>query len=490
MTTSTRSIPHLCKQGDATQLIVDGQPFLIVGGELHNSSSSSLAYMEPIWERLVALHLNTVLAAVFWELVEPQEGKFDLTLIDGLIHEARRHDLRLVLLWFGSWKNGMSSYAPAWVKRDYARFPRAQIGDGQAVEVLSTFASEARDADARALAALMRHLRQVDGDQHTVPMVQEENKAGVLGDSRDRSPVANQAFAGPVPPALVEQLQQHRDELDPALAQRWEANGFQTEGSWETLFGKGAQTDELFMAWHYARYIDVVAAAGKAEYPLPLYVNAWLSSLDTPGGEASGGQKPGEWPSGGPLPHTLDIWQAGAPHIDFLAPDIYQPNYQAWCQAYTRRGNPLFVPEMRPTEEGARQVFYALGAHDAIGVSPFAIDSVVPAPDHPLVRSYAALRQIAPHILAHQGTDEMIGFLLDEDQPSITCELGGYELVIDLDRGFFEPCERGSGLVIALGPDEFLGAGFGFRVRFKELGSSPPQAGIAAGDEGENRDGR
>ena len=483
------SIPHLRKQGDATQLIVDGEPFLIIGGELHNSSSSSLAYMEPIWERLLALHLNTVLAPVSWELVEPQEGHFDFALVDGLIHEARRHDLRLVVLWFGSWKNGMSSYTPAWVKRNHQRFPRAQIGDGQSVEIMSTLGTETRDADAKAFAALMRHLYEVDGQENTVIMVQVENEVGVLRDSRDRSPAANEAFAGPVPPELVKQLQEHKDELGVDLRQRWEANGFRTEGSWEELFGSSVETDEFFMAWHYARYIDVIVAAGKTEYPLPMFVNAWLSSLGTKGGAASGGQKPGEWPSGGPLPHTLDIWQAGAPHVDFLSPDIYQPNYEAWCQAYTRRGNPLFVPEMRPSEDGARQVFYALGAHDALGVSPFAIDSVLPSEDNPLVRSYAALRQVAPYILEHQGKNEIVGFLLSKEQPTVTRRLGGYELEITLDRGFFAPCERGCGLIIATGPAEFLGAGFGFMVRFRSLSSEQEWVGIAASDEGQYRDG-
>ncbi|PJF38504.1 MAG: glycoside hydrolase family 42, partial [Phototrophicales bacterium] len=110
--------------------------------------------------------------------------------VDEMIYEARRHGLRLILLWFGTWKNGMSSYAPAWVKRDFRRFPRVKIHDGQLVEILSTFSTETRDADARAFAELMRHLKTIDGDDHTVIMVQVQNEVGVLGDSRDRSPIA------------------------------------------------------------------------------------------------------------------------------------------------------------------------------------------------------------------------------------------------------------------------------------------------------------
>ncbi len=479
------SIPHLRKQGDAVQLIVDGKPYLIIGGELHNSSSSSLDYMKPIWSRLKALHLNTVLAVVAWEMVEPEEGVFDFSLVDGLIREARRIDLRLVLLWFGTWKNGMSSYAPSWVKRDFNRFPLVKIEGGRSIEILSTFGDATCEADAKAFAALMAHLHEVDGRKNTVMMVQVQNEVGVLGDSRDRSAAADAAFAGAVSPQLMAQLTEHQSELGSGLLQRWEAHGLKAGGTWEEVFGSGVETDELFMAWHYARYVDAVAAAGKAEYPLPLFANAWLSSLGSePGGWASGGQKPGEWPSGGPLPQTMDVWMAGAPNIDFLAPDIYQPEFEAWCQQYVRRGNPLFVPEMRGNEDGARQVFYAFGEHDAMGVSPFGIDAIDPDVENPIERSYAVLSQLASAILEHQGQGKMIGFLLNEEEQVITRQLGGYQLEISLDEGFGQSAERGAGLIIATDDNEFLGGGFGFRVRFKCAEPNPSMVGIIAVNEG------
>ncbi len=474
------SIPHLRQQGTATQLVVDDRPFLVIGGELHNSSSSSLEYMRPIWERLVGFHLNTALAAVFWELIEPVEGSFDFALVDGLITKAREHGLRLVLLWFGSWKNGVSSYIPEWVKRDYKRFPRVRREDGKAIEVLSTLSPASRDADAKAFAALMRHLREVDGDDHTVIMIQVENEVGVLGDSRDRCAAANEAFTGAAPQELFEHLRQHRNELHPPLLHRWQSTGMRTAGSWEEVFGRGHETDELFMAWSYARYIDAIAAAGKAEYALPMYVNAWLNGAD---------QVPGNWPSGGPLPHVLDIWRAGAPTIDLLAPDIYQTNYEQWCRDYTRRGNPLFVPEMRRDEEGMRNVFMAVGAYDAIGVSPFAIDSLDPAAGGVLTRTYGVLEQLAPTLLEHQGKGEITGFVLDADHPTVTRTLGEYELQISLDKVFAYKAERGCGLIIATGADAYLGAGFGFCVSFRPRTPGPAQAGIATVDEGSYRDG-
>ena len=168
------------KQGTATQLIVDGKPFLMLAGELRNSSATSLDYMKRVWPRLVAqTKLNTILAGVSWNQIEPQEGKFDFTVLDGVIQGAREHNLRLVLLWFGSWKNSLSSYAPDWVKRDFERFPRAQFEGGVSIEELSTLSEANRDADARAFAALMRHVKAVDGRQHTVIMIQVENEVGM-----------------------------------------------------------------------------------------------------------------------------------------------------------------------------------------------------------------------------------------------------------------------------------------------------------------------
>ncbi len=481
----SKSIPHLIKKGAATQLIVDDQPYLIIGGELHNSSASSMAYMQPVWERLTALHLNTVLAVVSWELVEPEEGVFDFSLMDGLIADARRHGLRLIFLWFGTWKNGMSSYAPSWVKRDYERFPRVQIDDGQPVEILSTFATTTRDADATAFRVFMRHLKQVDEQENTVIMVQVQNEVGVLGDSRDRSPIANEAFASNVPTALMDYLQANHDDLGDDLIQRWQTSDFATSGSWQDIFGEGMETDEIFMAWHYASYIETVTQAGKDEYPLPMFANAWLSSLaSVAGGWASGGHKPGEWPSGGPLPQTFDIWRAAAPSLDFLAPDIYQPNFEAWCQHYTQPNNPLFIPEMKNNRTGAYQLFYALGEHDAMGVSPFGIDSIDPTDDNPIQRSYAVIEQIAPVLLQYQGQGQMIGILLDEDTPIIRRQLGGYELDISLDEGFGQQAKQAGGIIITTGDGQFIGAGFGFRVKFFDISADAMAVGIVAVEEG------
>ncbi|MBN2369648.1 MAG: beta-galactosidase, partial [Vicinamibacteria bacterium] len=358
--------PSLRRQGAAVQLIVDGRPFIIRGGELGNSTGEP-DYLRQFWPKLKELNVNTVLAPVYWDVIEPSEGRFDFATVDGLVHDARSHGMRLVLLWFASWKNSMSCYAPAWVKTDLARFPRAQDSAGRGLEILSTFGENNVQADARAFAALMRRLREIDGADHTVVMVQVENEIGMIPEARDRSAVADEQFARSVPRELLDDLVSRRETLIPELREIWTARGRKTEGAWEEVFGPGPHAAEIFMAWHFARYVNRVITAGRAEYSLPMFVNA---ALIRPG------YLPGQYPSAGPLPHLIDVWRAGAPEVDFLSPDIYFPNFAEWCRRYARSGNPLFIPEARRDAEAAVLALYAIGAHDAIGFAPFGIESI------------------------------------------------------------------------------------------------------------------
>ena len=484
------TIPHLEKHGTTMQLMVDDKPFLILGGELHNSSSSSVDYMKPFWPGLAALHLNTVLTPVSWELIEPKEGKFDFTLVDGLIHGARENHLHLVFLWFGSWKNSMSCYAPAWVKTNEARFPRAETRDGKGMEILSPFSPANRDADAHAFAALMRHIREVDGQKHTVIMVQVENEIGMIPEARDHSPVANKMFDEPVPPELMDYLEQHKDTLTPEVRTTWEDAGFKGSGTWQEVFGPGQAAEEIFMAWYFARYTDAVAAAGKAEYPLPMYVNAALIRANF---------KPGQYPSAGPLPHLMDLWRAGAPQIDFLSPDIYFPNFAEWCERYHRPGNPVFVPEARPIMANA---FYAFGQCNALGFSPFGVEDEIPHPGKnglpPLAKTYAVLTPLSPLILKNRGEGTMAGVWVDESNHTETVHLGNYTLTVAHDytwpysSGYHETntWPRFGGLIISTGPNEYFIAGEGIIVTFKPNPPGDPIAGIASIDEGTFVNGR
>ncbi len=286
---SSEGVPHLRKSGSTTQLVVNGQPLVMFAGELHNSSSSSLAYMKPIWPRLAGLNLNTVIASISWELVEPEEGKFDFRLVDGLIQGAQEHQLKLVFIRFGTWKNGDAAYVPAWVKTNLTRFPRCHHRAGINTTQLTALSEENVKADAKAFAAVMRHIKEVDGRKQTVVMMQVQNEAGVMPTSRDHCPLAEAAFAQPVPAELMRYLMDHEAELIPDLKEVWARTNFRQTGTWSEVFGEGPLADEVFQAWHIARYIGRVAAAGKAEYPIPMYANAWLVQHK--------GQEPGKYPT-------------------------------------------------------------------------------------------------------------------------------------------------------------------------------------------------
>jgi len=490
--TRDNAIPHLEKRGKATQLIVDGKPFLALGGELRNSSASSLSYMDALWPRLEAVHLNTLLAPVYWELLEPEAGKFDFTLVDGLIRGARQHQMRLVFLWFGSWKNTYSSYVPAWVKRDLDRFPRVQLLDGRSTERLSPFCAACRDADARAFAALMAHIRQIDNEQ-TVVMIQVENEVGVIPESRDHSAAAEAAFKT-LPGELTQFLRQHSDQLDPEVRSAWEAAGKKVQGTWADVFGNAPLTDDLFMAWHYARYISAVTAAGKREHPLPMFANAALIRMN---------YAPGQYNSGGPLPHSFPLWRLGAPNLDFLSPDIYFDAFAAWAAKYSTPDNPLFIPEAVGRDAAGANALFSFGQLNAFGFSPFAIEEEAdPGPERqrggqiPVASSYLALSHLAPTILEKQSSGDIAAVLVEtEEQRFGRITFGGYTMTVNRSAGATGDGARAPGqappqvprlaaLFIRVAPDEFtvIGSGRG-TISFAPATPGAPIAGIVSIDE-------
>jgi Domain of unknown function (DUF5597)/Beta-galactosidase len=476
------TLPHLETRGVTKQLIVDGKPFLILGGELFNSSSSSLEYMKPLWPRLASIPLNTVLTPLSWELIEPTEGKYDFTLVDGLLAQAREQHVRIVFLWLAAWKNGMSSYPPVWVKENTKRFPRVMLHNNEA-NILSTiagFSDATRDADARAFAAVMQHLREIDSRDHTVIMMQVENEVGILGDARDHSAAANEAFSSAVPSQLIEYLKAHRDTLDPELRSLCLQQGQKTSGTWAQMFGDTTRADEIFMAWNYARFVQSVTSKGKAAYNLPMYVNTWLAGEDT---------VPGNYPSGGPQPRVIDIWKAAGTAIDIYSPDLYASNFSYWANRYRRDDNPLFIPETRGGAPGASNVFYAVGEHAAIAFSPFAIDAFSEGTTE-LGASYGAIASIAPILFEQQPKGNVHGFVLTTEHPSVEFTINGYSVLVSLDEIFGNHTENGAGLIVATGQNEFLGVGKGFRVLITPRSPSPFKLGYASIDEGTFQDGR
>lgn len=454
---SAAELPQVKMQNGASQLIVHGQPFLILGGELGNSSAGTAAQADAIIPKLAAMHVNTVLMPVAWEQLEPTEGTFDFSILDHWVQVARAHNMHLVLLWFGSWKNAFSNYAPAWVKADTKRFPRAEAVDGSPLEILSVFSSATRQADASAFAALLRQVRETDAQQQTVLMVQVENEVGYLGlGGRDRSPEANREFQSAVPADLIRNVDASRAQLSPELAQHFNDKG----RSWSAVFGDAA--DEVFMAWNYARYINEVARAGKQEYALPMYMNAQLPAPH---------ERAGEYPSGGPHPYYLQVYRAAAPDIDFYSPDIYWPNFEYWVERYELPGNPIFIPEAR-LEPSPYNALYAYGESRAFGFCPFGIDSAPPA-EHggmpPIASVYELLDSMRDQIAAAQASGKTRGLVLHDTspRPTQTVSLGGYLFQATLSRSW--PARQlatndGAMLVLEAGVNEFYVVGSGLTV--------------------------
>ena len=325
----------------------------------------------------------------------------------------------------------------------------------------------------------------MDGRQHTVIAIQVENEVGMPRDSRDRSPVANQAYAGPAPKELMDYLGQHKDTLIPEFRKAWETAGFKTSGTWEEVFGRGVPTDEIFIGWNFARYVGRVAAAGKAEYPLPMYLNAWTYGFTKPNQPVRA--------SGSPMPELMDVWRAGAPAIDIFGPDN-STDFVTQCAEYTQSGNPLFIPEESPGAEGAVRALYAFGRHNAICYSRMSggVDRLT-TPDNDLSDSYEMLAQLTPLIVEQQGKGTMSAVLLNPNDPPQKVRVGTYTLeasysgprrVVGPGAAPSAPPRRAGAIFIQTGPDEYFVAGYGVNVTFSPNTSGPPLAGLATVEEG------
>ena len=444
-------IPYLASDDAGTCLIVDGKPFLPLGGELHNSAGSDLAHMERVvWPSLRQLGGNFYLSPVYWELMEPEQGVYDFTLVDGLIRQARREGVRLGLLWFGLWKNGASDYVPQWMKRDHRQYFLFRRGDGKPAYTISPFCAKAVDRDRTAFAALMRHLKETDGEAHTVIVVQVENEIGVWDSDRDYGPEAEAAYCGEIPGDLAEAMCVH--------------------GNYEEAFGKRAC--DVFMSYHYAKAVERITAAGKAEYPLPMFVNAVVEHVASR-------------PVGAPDAPVHDIWMRFTPSIDFYSPDIYVPWFGDIVDAYHHAGNPLFIPETGAHKDTCSNLIYAVGRHNCFGFAPFAIERLFMEEDplDPYARrrgfqpdrisalclkgTYGFLQALWPEIREAHAEGRIHAYLQQSsdvrhapgevERRAKTFEIQSYRFRINY--GSPEADEKtptAAGMIIERGPDEFL----------------------------------
>ena len=457
--------PRLEQKDGRYTLLVDGRPYLILGGQIHNSSAWP-SELPQVWESMAALHANTIEAPVYWEQLEPREGQFDYTNVDQVVEGARAHDLHVVLLWFGTWKNGNMHYVPAWVKNDPKRFPNVIRPDGEPIDVLSPLSRNTLEADKAAFVALARHLKQIDGDAHTVLLIQVENESGNIGSIRDNSPEANRAFAGQVPSDLL-------------------AAAHKQPGTWKDVFG--GEADETFQVYYQAKYINEIAAAGKQEFDIPYYINVWIDypaaelpqrQLDTPGIG---------YPSGGAVQKMVGLWRALVPSIDMIGPDIYtddSPFYREVMAAYHRPDNPLWIPETGRDDSFAKFFFYALG-DGALGFSPFGVDHTGwnILGDNPWKRHSANFALIGPmsREIAQLEFDGKLKTAVEEPgQATQEIDFGEWQATVSF--GFPQPDGRrapgtpdahGAALVAQLGPNEFLVTGEDVSVTFHLPGKLP-----------------
>ena len=441
------NIPHLKKNGTATQLMVDNEPFLMIAGEVHNSSASTIEYMEPLFPKLKAMHLNSVFVTLAWEQIEPEEGVYDYTLVNAIIDNAKENDLKVCLLWFASWKNGESSYAPLWVKKDTKRFFRVKTKTGKEIETLSPFCEATKQADAKAFAQLMAHIKVYDKDQ-TVILMQPQNEVGMFQDI-DYNPIALELYEKAVPNELLVYLKKNKSHLKPYVRDAWAASNFKTKGTWKEVFGDTPESKAFFTVWQYATYINFVAKSGREKYNLPMMVNAWIVQKPE--------DLPGVYPNGGPVSRVMDIWKAAAPDIDIQSPDIYLPNFKEIVAMYHRDDNPLLVPESR-AEVG--RAYYAFGEHDAICFSPFGIEDA--ADNFVFTKSYEVLHEVEHLIKEYQGTGKMKAVLQEGDEKSKDVYLGNYKLNVVFEK----PNEPSFGIIIQESEHEFIVIGMNLTVFF------------------------
>jgi len=461
-------VPKIIEKDGRHALLVDGQPFLILGGQAHNSSAWP-GMMSQVWSAIEAMHANTLEVPIYWEQVETQQGKFDFSVIDLLLRQGREHKVHLVFLWFATWKNGSNHYMPEWMKRDAMKYPNITGKNGQPKDSPSPHTKTAMEADAKAFTAVMKHLKESD-PQHTVLMVQVENEPGAWDTVRDYSPEAQKLFEGQVPVELL------KPEILKALNKP-----VVSEGTWTEVFGKDA--DEYFHAWSVARYIGFVAAAGKAVNSLPLYVNAALRDpISNPSAN--------NYESGGPTDNVIPIWKAAAPAIDLLAPDIYMPESEKALKVielYDRSDNPLFVPEIGSGEEYVRY-FYPVLAHGGIGFSPFGIDdngvgegkAETETRLAAIGQEYAMAGPMMRELAKWSFEGKIKSVVERDDHAAQTIDLGAWEATVTFgtSRSKEQVTNRpfGKALVVQLGANEFLLIGTLCHFTFKPLGAKTGKA--------------
>lgn len=475
------SIPYVKRdEKGIPTLYVHDCPFFMRSGEIHNSNASDLAFMEQrLWPALRGLNMNSVIVPLYWELIEPEDGRFDFTTVDGIIRQARQENMKLCFLWFGLWKNAESMYVPSWVKQDSETYFRAEKCNGERMTTISPLCTAAVERDRRAFTAVMERIHSLDEEENTVIVMQVENEIGLLGTDRDYSPAAEAAFFASIPEVL--------------------SSAIGRKGSWGEVFGEDA--GEYFMAWQFASAVEIIASSGKQVYNLPCYANAWLRQSPW---------YPGSYPSGGPVAEVQHIWRIAAPSLFTFGPDIYVPYCADVMDEYAKPENPLFIPEIRKDAVAASYALYAFGAKNTICFSPFGIEDLNLDPDQLdkppmevmlalnidpsafdirgsrecLSATYALLRELEPIYLQYRGGNHLQACVRHgETDYSAFLRFANYDLSVS-----YGPRQSGTPLgaclSVELDPNRFLLIGLNCGVKFSVKPGVKKQMDILCLEEG------
>lgn len=500
--------PHIGTVNGKKILMVNEKPFIMLAGEVHNSNASSLSYMEQVWDQAENLGMNCLLLPVTWELIEPQEGVFDFSIVQGLIEQTRQRGMKISFLWFGAWKNAQCYYAPEWVKTDLDRFKRAQVIKGKnfirneafygmPYTTLSYLCEETKKADARAFGRLMAYIKEVDGGENTVISMQVENETGLMGAAREHSDEADALFFSDVPSGFLEYMKTHTDCMVEDVRQEVEKGA--QNGSWTEVFGNVAE--EIFSAYYVASYVNAVADAGKKEYAIPFTANCWLDKKE---------DKAGGYPSGGPVSRVMEVWHYCAPNIDIIAPDIYVPDFMEVCDEYTRRNNPLYIPECATHSYAGPRALYCVGHYHAMCYSPFGFedmgrpftgsqmflfgaDVTDPALNTPQnTEEYKKINQflnsMMPMLASKYGTEELLAGSSEVTKVA-SFHMGTYQINAVFDSPLFER-KDGACLVLKESEDTFYLIVTAAMVQFLSADPAKPSLDILELEEGSFIDGK
>ena len=444
-----KNYAHFKKTKGVDTLVVNGEPFLALAGEIHNSSASSLEYMNAnVWPKLENLNLNTVIIPVYWEIIESIEGRYDFAHVANIIDQARKNNKKIILLWFGLWKNGMSTYVPEWIKKNREDYPFIESKYGEQIYSVSPMSAKAVEKNSLVFGELMAFINRYDSSEQTVIMVQIENEIGSLGTDFDYG--SNQV-----------------ELLDSMIPKEVEEFSNQT-GTWNQVFQKNSK--EYLMAYYYAKAIEKNASLGHEKHPIPYFVNAWLEKKPS---------RAGEYPSGGPIGRLIPFWKKVAPSIAAFAPDIYVSNFDEVCDEFAKEQNLLIIPEARQDRDTVSNLIYGMGKYNLVCFAPFGIEDISDAAQihsdstlqtlsidadafdpegtaELLSEAYCLLEGLTPLIIEKRGTNQIHAFSKETNaNRGENIELAKCEIRINF-KPFTKGIAKSAGMIIELSKEEFV----------------------------------